>query len=171
MGTLLLGFSVIVRTNYAPALAIVYLAALVFIYYRKPHGVILCSSLLGIVLILPVLHNLYFGGKLIFLPTSAAVPAGLVLPPKTLLDGLRDPSVLSQAWLQFRYLIYLQVPKANFLGVSIAFHGLQIMWGATILKEIRSWRSVLNSAILSKYIPDLFNRSHLASKTFSSKSV
>ncbi len=156
MGTLLLGLSILFRMDHIPALSLVFLAFLVIIHNRKPYEVILCISVLGFVLMLPILHNLYFSGRLVFLPTSSTVPQGFVLPPWVLLKGLRDPEVLNQAWRQLRYLLYLQVPKSDFIGASIAFHGLQIMWAVAMIRGIRSWRSVPRYALLLLAVPPLY---------------
>ncbi len=155
-GTLFLGLSILFRTEHVPALALVFFGFLVFIHNRKKYGVILYTSLLGFILILPVLHNLYFGGRLVIFPTSATVPQGFVLPPRVLLEGLRDPAVLEKAWQQLVYLVYLQVPKRDFMGVSVAFHGLQIIWVVATIRGILSWRAIPKFALLLLAVPPLY---------------
>lgn len=155
IGTLLKGHSFLFRTNHAPALVLGFLAFVIKANIGKIRMVVHCTFLLGFVVFLPLLHNLYYGGKLVFLPTSAAVSDALVLPPRAFFEGLDDPSILNLAWHKFRWLVDFRRPKGGFAGVSIAVHGLQFVWGMAIVKAILSRRSVSGFAKVLLAVPML----------------
>lgn len=156
LGSFLMGISILTRPNHGLALLALFaiFQASVFLKDRKlavPSALILMG--MGL---LPLLHNLYYGHEVVFLPRSFGVPENLVLPPKVLLTEFGDPAIRLKAWQQFEWLFYLRSGETQFIGLSIALHGLQVLW---LLSLGRAWikrRSLNWTAKIMLLIPFLF---------------
>ncbi len=83
---LLLGFSLITRTNHLPA--IVFLLLFYGLVTRAVKPVAIATAITACVFTLPGLHNLYFGGQFLLLPTSSNISNNLILPPMETLTSL-----------------------------------------------------------------------------------
>ncbi|MBT3391863.1 MAG: hypothetical protein HN413_15805, partial [Chloroflexi bacterium] len=65
LGTVLLGFSAITRSTYLPAMGFVFFVFLVILIRKQKHLLVLFqySLVIMVILLLPLVHNLYYGGK------------------------------------------------------------------------------------------------------------
>jgi hypothetical protein len=71
---------------------------------RRRRTAILTALSLAAVLLLPLAHNLAYGGAWVFMTRSADIPANLVLTPGRLLDLPGDERVREQFVRQLRYI-------------------------------------------------------------------
>jgi hypothetical protein len=135
----LLACSAITRPNQLPAAALLSLRILSRARQRGRGLPIILGLLFGGVLLLPALHNLYYGGRVVFMTASAAIPENLVLGPARLWRIWVDPSVRGLLAHQIARVLYL-VPghghEARFL-----FRLCQVTWlGAVALAASRAGR-------------------------------
>ena len=127
-GILLLGVSLLLRPNHGLSI-LALLAVFIISTFRKDKKIAVAAGILLFVMaLLPAVHNLYYGRELVFLPRSAGIKENLVLPPWALLTQFDEPGIRAKAWEQFQWLFYLKSGEAQFLGLSIALHGLQVLW-------------------------------------------
>lgn len=163
----LLALSVISRPNMLPPAVLLSGAILAHAHQRVRRGtVLLAGSLLFCgILLLPALHNLYYGGRLVLMTTSATIPENLVLPPEKFWSAGSDASVRAELRDQIARALYLvpgQGHDARFL-----FRLCQLTWlGAVVLTASRARRDRLlrRSVVVVPWLylaPHLFLQTHV----------
>jgi hypothetical protein len=161
VGTLMLGFSLIVRINMIPALIGTFLIFLIYNFRNRPKWVLACSILLIVISLLPLAHNLRYGGELILFTSSTETSANLVLPPSEFDRVFSDPEVRESVVRQLRAMFYLRDDEPKVPALTIAFHGLQLMWGVAIVWVLAKWRKVTWRNKFLLLIPILYLVVHL----------
>ena len=165
-GLFLLAASLITRTNQAPGLlwmlAIRGWTALRTHERRFIPGVVI----LAVVCLLPVSHNLYYGGRFVWLPTSATIPENLVLQPSTFWEAWHDETARKRVLDQLDYLLYGPVAHRDLrltgAGLFPVFRGLQAVWVfALVLGLRRLWRSGERGDLIVLVTPAWFLATHL----------
>ncbi len=133
----LLALSAITRANQLPGALVVFCAFL----FRMRHDRRLLGeavALFGAILLLPLAHNLYYGGKFVFFTTSTDIPQNLVLPPGRVAAALWDPHVRAAVVDQLRGMFAWRRLNDPTSLVPAAFYGLQIGWvGMTAICALR----------------------------------
>jgi len=161
----LLALSAITRPNMLPPAVLLSAAILGHTRQRvRRVGVVLAGSLLFCgILLLPALHNLYYGQRLVLMTTSATIPENLVLSPGQLWRVGTDAAVRAALWDQIARALYL-VPglghEARFL-----FRLCQLAWlGAVVTAASRPGRErLLRWTVL--LLPWLYLAPHLFFQT------
>ena len=158
-GATLVGLSFLARPNHAPALLAIWLIFLGRIYRRRPRAAILASALVLVIGLLPLAHNLYYGGRWVLVVSSAELPANLVFPPSRWLAVAHDAEARDAAWTHLRYLLYLTSSGEALL--QPVMHGLQAAWILAALLVARRWRGSRVSAALLLLVPAFYLGVHL----------
>jgi hypothetical protein len=158
-GATLVGLSFLTRANHAPALLAIWLIFLGRVYRRRPQAAILASALVLVIGLLPLAHNLYYGGRWVFVTSSADIPANLVFPPARWLAVAHDAEARDAAWTHLRYLLYLTSSGEGLL--QPVMHGLQAAWILAALLVARRWRQPLVRTTLPLLVPALYLGVHL----------
>jgi hypothetical protein len=125
LGAVLLGLSLLTRTNHLPAVLTILALFLWRGWHIRPRVAIGAGLLFGAVALLPSIHNYYYGGRLVPLTTSAGIPQNLVLPPARLLQVAQDSEVRMRLRVQVERMLYLGGPDRV---VEVAVRGLQVTW-------------------------------------------
>ncbi len=158
-GATLVGLSFLTRTNHAPALLAIWLIFLGRVYRRRPQSAILASALVLAIGLLPLAHNLYYGGRWVLVTSSADLPANLVFPPARWLTIAHDAEARDAAWTHLRYLLYLTSSGEALL--QPVMHGLQAAWILAALLVARRWRWSWMRTTLLLLVPALYLGVHL----------
>jgi hypothetical protein len=160
-GTLYLSFSLIVRVNQIPALIGIFLIFFIYNFRDRPKWTLACAILLIVITLLPLAHNIFYGGEPILFTSSTETSANLVLPPSDLTRVFSDPDVMESVVRQLRAIFYLQEHELTIPALVIAFRGLQLVWGAVLIWVLVAWRKLTwrNKALL--LIPLLYLAVHL----------
>lgn len=161
IGTLLLGSSLIVRVNQLPALVVVFLIFFFSVYQYKPKWALTCTIIMIAISLLPLVHNLFYGGKGILFTSSTGTSANLVLPPRKLSTVTSDPDMQALFLRQLRAIFYIRVDEPMVPALAIAFHGLQLVWGAAVVWILVSWRKTIMSHKVLLFVPLLYLGVHL----------
>lgn len=161
VGTLLLGFSLIVRVNQLPALVVLFLIYFFSIYQYKPKWAMKSAIIMIAISLLPLAHNLFYGGKGFLFTSSTRTSANLALPPSELTSVFSDSTVRASTVRQLRAMFYLRDDEPKVPALTIAFHGLQLMWGAAIVLALVTWRKITWKGKALLLIPLLYIGVHL----------
>lgn len=149
-GVLLAGLSVITRFNHAPALT---LMMAVFIGAQRRRAIrqllVWAGLFLGVTL-LPLAHNLYFGGTAVLTTASATIPENLANDP---LSPAGVQNVASRTRDQLNGILYL----GRFRGpLTQSFLGLQLIFvvalGAAAARAPIRWRHLLIGMVPVAYL-------------------
>ncbi len=138
LASILLGFSIITRTNHLPPILFLLGVNLPLIVRQNWKTALLSIACLGAILGLPVLHNWIYGGQAVFLPTTAFTKENLVLPPLTLIKGVSETGVLLKALDQLRYLV--GVIGWKYWIVFVPMLALLAFWLLAMIESLRNWR-------------------------------
>jgi len=141
-GALLLGMASITRTNQIPGNGLM-LAVSLLLHgrHRWKDGVVPLAAFTGLCL-LPLVHNLVYGGAFVFTTTSAGIASNLILGPQQWLAILRgDPQAVSRLLNQVQLLLFA-VPLDDWQApVGMFAHVLMVAWLiTTILAARRGWQ-------------------------------
>jgi hypothetical protein len=108
---------------------------------------------------LPLAHNLYYGGRLVPFTMTGAVPATLTLPPREALAIGHDRTLRARALAHVRQTLYLEpLPDP---ALRLAVHGLQAAWLLAAGAVVAGWRRVNWTARLLLLWPWAFLGVHL----------
>ena len=138
LASILLGISIITRTNHLPPILFLLMVNLPLILQRSWKTALASILCLGAVLLLPVIHNWYYGGQAVFLPTTAFTKENLVLPPQMFLGGLGDPEVMVKTLDQLRFLV--GVIGWEYWIVFVPMLILLGLWIVSMAWSLRNWR-------------------------------
>lgn len=131
-GGLLIGLSLLTRLNQIPPL----LALLAMFAWRawriRPRPAVMATGLVFAMLTLPLVHNLYYGGRAIWTTTGGAAAINYVLPPRELFRLFDDRDIQARTWYQIDHMFYLhtlrdQFPRGDWVSWA-AIHGIQLLW-------------------------------------------
>ena len=139
LGVLLAGASVLIRPYHVFAVSLLLVFFIVLFRTRQRLALALAGLLVAVVL-LPALHNLIYGGELVFVPRSAGVQENLVLPPAILVKEFGDPGVRAEAFRQIERLFYFGELATQASGLGLAIHGLQLIYIITWALALANWR-------------------------------
>jgi hypothetical protein len=136
-GTLVLALCVVTRTEFGPALTLIVAVGLLRWVRRDRRWVLACAAVFVAVLLLPLAHNLVYGGRAVLSTTSSS--ANVRLPPSRLPDALSDADVRSRLERQLRGVLYA-APEAASTTLRLALRALQAMWLLTVAAVLFRWR-------------------------------
>jgi hypothetical protein len=162
-GAVLASLSLLTRSNQAPAV----LAQLGVFAWRtwrlRPRATLGALTLTVLILSLPGLHNLYYGGQLAL--TGKSQPHLLRLAPTTWPRILDDAAVLKEALNQLDHVFYINPvhdppPRGDELSRA-AMRGLQVLWAATCVLALRRRGFARGTKLLLVGLPLLYLGVHL----------
>jgi len=133
LGGLLLGMASITRTNQIPGNGLVLLVSLMWLGPRTWKARVPALAVFGGVCLLPLVHNLVFGGAFVLTTTSAGVPANLIFGPREWLGVLRGaPEALSVLGRQTRLLLFATPLEDWQAPVGVLAHVVMGTWLASV---------------------------------------
>lgn len=91
------------------------------------------------VLMLPLAHNLWFGGRAVAFTTSGSIPENLIFRPERILALYEDPGARAILAAQARALLYCVPYEGRSLPQAMAYHGLLVVWVAMLAGTVVSW--------------------------------
>ncbi len=162
-GSALASLSLLTRSNQAAGV----LAQLGVFAWRtwslRPRATLAALVLSALILALPSLHNLYYGGQLVLAGRSQ--PHLLKLPPSLWPRILHDPAVAKEALNQLDHVLYLNPvddppPRGDALS-RLAIRGLQVLWAAACVLAIRRRGFAPGTKLLLVGLPVLYLGVHL----------
>jgi hypothetical protein len=129
--------SAISRTNQWPAAAALMIGVLLTAGPPDRRRTAVFGSVVFVAIVmLPLAHNLLYGGQWVLTTTSADIPENLVLPPGRLAGVFTDAGVSRALADQLRAILFLGPDDGR--GVRLVFRALQLLWlGALLL----TWRA------------------------------
>jgi hypothetical protein len=134
-GSVLLALTVDFRPDQGIAALLLMAVFVVWQARRDPRRTAWCVGVFVGILLLPALHNLWYGGRLELLPTGASSVEDL--PPGRLLDVFTDPAVRTLLRDKLAALLYL-TPKADLdAALGAAILTLQVAWLACVARALR----------------------------------
>ena len=131
VGGALAGLSIATRPNQAPGLLLLMGAFLATALPRRPRPALVAAGLCLAAALLPLAHNLYYGGRWVAFATAGAAPANVLAPPSRWLAALHDAGSRAIAWEQLRHVLFWLRSLDPVL--DLAAHGLQLAWLAAIV--------------------------------------
>jgi hypothetical protein len=142
LGTAALGLCYLIRPNQGIPVVVLFGIFALLNWRRARTAVLICSAVLVGLLLVPAVHNLWYGGRLEVLPTSASSSANEVLRPDQLPDVFSDGGVRRVLESQLAGLLYLDPtnPRAPDIGVGLL--ALQVVWLMAVVVAIRRRRQV-----------------------------
>ena len=160
-GAAFLGAALITRPNQSPALLAIAVAFLAPALRQSWRPALVALSVLGGVCVLPLTHNLYYGGRAVFFTTTAGSPATLGIPASTLARTMTDATAREQTAREVRGLFFLPPWRSSFGHDEVRFvlYGLQAAWIAALWLAAR--RSTAASLRLLAVVPGLYLGVHL----------
>ncbi len=144
-GALLLGIASITRTNQIPGNALVLIVGLALRYGRRWRSWLASLAVHGMVCLLPLAHNLVYGGALVFTTTSANVASNLILGPQQWVAILGGNAKAVGTLLNQVRLLLFAVPLDDWQApVGIFAHLIVVAWVAVAVytAQRRAWRSM-----------------------------
>ncbi len=121
----------------------------------------IAGVIFGAVCLLPLAHNLYYGGRTVLFTTTATDPATLGMPIGTLAKVPSDATAPAELSVQLRGLLFLppwpsRVSAGDF---AVVLHGLQAAWIAALWL---AWRRRLPADVtLLVLVPALYLAVHI----------
>jgi hypothetical protein len=164
-GAAFLGAALITRPNQAPALLVAVLALLRAAARRGRGPVLLAGAVFGAVCLLPLAHNLYYGGRAVLFTTTATHPATLGVPIGTLAKIPGDATARAKLLGQLGGLLFLPPwsaqlgPERRIVSLAVVLHGLQAAWIAALWLAWR--RRVPPDVRLLVLVPALYLAVHI----------
>ena len=133
-GSAMLAGIAVVRPN--QGIAAVFLMAVFVVWQlrREPRRVAVCTAVFVGVLLLPALHNLWYGGELVLLSTNASTARDL--PLERLVDVFSDGAVRSVLRDKASGLAYLTPRFERDTALGLAILTLQVAWLTTLVRAI-----------------------------------
>jgi len=157
VGAAFLAAALITRPNQAPALFCIAIAFLGAALWRRRRVAFVAGAVGCAVALLPLAHNLYYGGSPVIFTTTATNPATLGVPVATLARMASDPAARAAVTTQVRALMFLAPGPSKTLDgerVKFVLYGLQGVWLAALCLAIGG--SVPGSRRLLALVPALY---------------
>ncbi len=154
-GALLLGLASITRTDQLPGNGLMLLAALWMRADRRWVTWLAPLAVFGGVGLLPLLHNLVYGGAFVLTTTSAGVVGNLILGPSQWLGMLRGEATAWSALLSQIGLLSFAVPLESWQApVGMFAHIILVAWLAVAGLQVgrRNWRETVVLLLPLPYI-------------------
>lgn len=155
LGVAALAVSLITRWNQAPAIFCT-LAIVGVANRRQPAARLLTWALVfAAIAALPLIHNVYYGGKWVVSTTSAGIPQNLEINP---FDPASRATLRTQASAHLQAMFYYGVPASYWGGGRLLwlYHGLQVVWAAAVLlllvRRPFPWQSVAVAMVPVLYL-------------------
>lgn len=139
-GAALLAGALITRPNQAPALAMAGATWLIprATAHRRP--ILVATIVSAAICVLPLAHNIYYGGRAVLFTTTATHPDALIVPVGALTHVLSDVGVRARFMSQLRALFFLlPLTPLTFDRANVTMHGLQFLWAGGVWM---GWRRI-----------------------------
>ena len=165
LGCALVGLAFIVRTNQAPAL--MWMLGCYFLWARTRGWRHLCWGMSAalVVSLLPLAHNLYYGGQPVLTTTSASVPQNLLVSPVTIIESGWDVDTSTRVRRQLDGILQTGDIRSQEMmqgGDLVPItRGLQVLWLLAIVTVFLRDSSQRNIPRLLLLVPLLFLGVHV----------
>jgi hypothetical protein len=160
-GGALLAAALITRPNQAPALLAIAAVFLIPRMWRGSRAAWLAAAAFGAVCLMPLAHNLYYGGRAVVFTTTAGSPDTLGLPVATLARVGSDPAARAAVLQVVRGLLFLP-PWHVSIGtddVRFVIYALQAVWLVALCLALR--RSVPMRLRILAFVPLVYLGVHV----------
>ena len=160
-GSALLGAALITRPNQAPAIVVIAAALLIPRMWRRSTTAWIAAAVFCVVCLLPLAHNLYYGGRAVVFTTTADSPATLGLPVATFARATHDVVARAAVLQALRGLVFLP-PWRSSIGnddVRFVIYGLLAVWMIALSLALR--RSVPAHLRILTFVPIAYLGVHL----------
>jgi len=139
-GGAILGAALITRPNQAPALAAIAAVFLAPALWRRSRPAMLAAAVFGAVCLLPLAHNLYYGGRSVIFTTTAGSPETLGMPIAALARITSDATVRAGVTRTVRGLLFLPPWRSSFGKDEVRFvlFALLAVWVAGLWLAVRT---------------------------------
>jgi|TARA_B100001964_G_scaffold181497_1_gene200680 hypothetical protein len=131
---------------------------------RRTLAAIALTSALGVAL-LPLAHNLYYGGEAVLATTSRSMPENLVLSPSSLLSARGNPEAIQMVRQQLDGVLYTGGANERQAlaggGLRNVIRGIQALWIVTLIASFRRGSRDSAEMRLLLLTPVLFLAVHL----------
>jgi hypothetical protein len=161
-GAAFLGAAVITRPNQAPALVCVAIAFLGAALWQRRRVAFAAAAVFLAVCLLPLAHNLYYGGSPVIFTTTAIHPATAGVPVATLARVTSDTAARAEVVTQVRALMFLPPGPSRTLDgerVKFVLYGLLGVWLAALCLAVGG-RVPANRRLLA-LVPALYLAVHV----------
>jgi hypothetical protein len=160
-GGAFLGAAVITRPNQAPALAAIAAAFLVPALWRRARPAMLAAAAFFGICLLPLAHNLYYGGQPVIFTTTADSPQTLGMPVGRLARSATDATARAELTRAVRGLMFLPPWRSSFGKDEVRFvlYALLAVWAAGLCLAVR--RSVPARVRVLAVVPALYLGVHV----------
>jgi hypothetical protein len=142
IGTALVGFSVITRITHLPALFFVYSIFLLSKIFNKELRISIAARyilILGAIVLLPLAHNIYYGGEFVLFRQGEQISVNMDLTPQVWLTSIETSELGRLLEARIREVFYfLDIYPNPIFAISI--HGLQLLWIFSLFTNIPFWR-------------------------------
>ena len=137
---MLLGLCAFTRLNHLPA---VFLVAGASLLYWRPRSSArrLLPAVLVAVLLLPLAHNLVYGGAFVLTTRSTFIPRNLVISPGRLLDLPTQPDARAEVAQQLRLMVNSEAGWLSRDQIVVGLRASEALWVVAIALAV--WRRTL----------------------------
>ena len=161
VGSALLAAALITRPNQAPAIATIAAAFLIPRMWRRSRAAWIAAAVLCAVCLLPLAHNLYYGGRAVIFTTTADSPDTVGLPVATFARATHDAAARAAVQQALRGLVFLP-PLRSSIGnndVRFVIYGLLVVWVVALCLALG--RSVPMQLRILAFVPAMYLGVHV----------
>lgn len=160
-GSALLAAAVITRPNQAPALLAIAAVFLIPRMWRRSRAAWLAAAAFGVVCLLPLAHNMYYGGRAVIFTTTAGLPDTLGIPPALLSRIGSDAAARTALMRVVRGLLFLPPWHVSIGSDDVRFviYALQALWLVALCLALR--RSVPMRLRIVAFVPLMYLAVHV----------
>jgi hypothetical protein len=152
-GATLAGLSIATRPNQAPGTLLLVLVCLANLVPRRPRAALVAASLFLTAALLPLAHNLYYGGEWILFTNARSIDVALARPA-ALLGRAPGGRIVTLAWADIRLLLLLgPLPS---LQMRLPACGLLLAWLVAAGATVRAWPRAPWPAVTLMALPALY---------------
>jgi hypothetical protein len=152
-GAILAGLSIATRPNQAPGTLPLVLVCLAWLAPRRPRAAFVAASLFLATALLPLAHNLYYGGQWILFTNARSIDVALARPAG-LLGRAPAGWIVTLAWADIRLLLLLG-PLPG-LATRLPAYGLLLAWLVAAATTVRAWPRTSWHAVALMPLPALY---------------
>jgi len=152
-GATLAGLSIATRPNQAPGTLLLVLVCFANLAPRRPRATLVAASLFLTAALLPLAHNLYYGGEWILFTNARSINVALARPAG-LLGRAPGGRIVTLAWADIRLLLLLG-PLPG-LATRLPAYGLLLAWLVAAGATVRAWPRAPWPAVTLMALPALY---------------
>ena len=137
LGSTLLAVALVTRINQAPGLLWLFAVRVWRAVRPREREMVLAAAVLTVLALIPAVHNLYYGGELVFTTASIGISENVVLRPSDYLAARHDEDARTRTRYQVGRILYgssaNERPPLGGGGLRPVFRGLELLWLFAVL--------------------------------------